>query len=52
VRKGAFELGFKEIVIAVLAVVIIIMVALILIRLISPAVETGSVFGRETLGNI
>lgn len=47
-RSGALELGFKEIIVATLAIVALIIFVILLIMAISPAVEAGSIWGRRT----
>ncbi len=49
-RRGVIEMGFKEIVVATLAVIIIIIIVLLFIMIINPAIEAGSVFGRRAIG--
>ncbi len=49
-RKGAFELGFKEIVIATLAIVILLIIVILFIMISKPAVEIGNIWGRRAAG--
>jgi|GEM_PF-5974114 len=43
----AFEIGMREIAIAVLAIIALLIFALILIGLINPAAESSMIFGQK-----